>query len=608
MSTDYWQSDYWHSLDKRPVKDPGISTDFISVSTHPFKEQLQELKAKIFSGVKNVEISFIATGKSSRSQGPNPEHFGKEEREELRLLAKVNDIELTTHSPANAPGLSGFAENRFSPEVQEASLKELKRTIEFAADVARGGPIAVHTQEFPRAAFEAGKEFEAFPKEAEKAPIYFVHKKTGQIEALPRDAEIPVPKGGFENPERDKETGFVKEWERKKIADLEKEARNKGEEPVKYIIDNFYKKDIAFAEVEAKNYAAQAKKTEREYDFVNKLREDLEKQQKVDKKNANYNAMRWVERFEEETRERLTPRPGTEGYNEFLKNPIIYLKEIEERLKRTKEASFEAADKQKLQIEETRKKLSEIKPIEEFALEKTADSVARAAIYGYDKENQMKKEGKETKPIVICPENVWTEFYGGHPRELKEIIIKSRKAMVDKLLEGKKVSSKQEAEKIAEDRIKATFDIGHVNIWRKWFKEDDPTGEKFNKWVMKEVNELTKDNIIGHVHINDNFGYEDIHIAPGQGNAPIKQFVDKITKEGFQGKMVVEAGGQREDQQVLTHAWRTLGSPIYRIDSIGHSWTEIEGSYFGRTGSPSYLVGDLAPSKDWTLWSETQLE
>ena len=125
---------------------------------------------------------------------------------------------------------------------------------------------------------------------------------------------------------------------------------------------------------------------------------------------------------------------------------------------------------------------------------------------------------------------------------------------------------------------------------------------------MKEVDQLTKDKIIGHVHINDNFGYEDIHIAPGQGNAPIKQFVDKITKEGYKGKMVVEAGGQREDESVLSHAWKTLGSPIYRIDSIGSSWTEIAGSYFGRTGSPTYIVGDLAPSKDWTLWSETQLE
>lgn len=600
---DYWQSDYWHSLDKRPGKELGVSTDLISLSTHPFKEQLQELKAKVFSGVKNVEISFIATGKSARSQGPTPEQYGREEREELRQLAKVNDIQLTTHSPANAPGLSGFAENRFSQEVQEASLKELKRTIEFAADVAQGGAIAVHTQEFPRAAFEAGKEFEAYPKEKEKAPIYFVNNKTGAIEALPRDHEIPIPKGGFTSPERTKE-GFIKEWEKKKISDFEQEAIKKGEKNIpQYIFNEFYKKDLEFAEIEAKHQGAQAKKIEREAEFITDLRKKLEEQHKTDPGSADYNAKVWLERFEHESRERLSPREGSEEYKDFLKEPIKYIKEIEERTKRTKDQAFEAADQAKLKIEETKKKIGDITPIEDYALGKTKEAIARGAMYAYEQEKFKKLE----KPLVICPENVWTEFYGGHPRELKKIIVESRQAFSEKLVKEKNLS-KAEADKVAEERIKATFDIGHVNVWRKWFQEPDPTGEKFNKWVMKEVEQLTKDKIIGHVHINDNFGYEDIHIPPGQGNAPIKQFVDKITKEGYTGKMVIEAGGQREDQQVISSAWKTLGSPIYRIDTIGRSWTDIEGSYFGRTGSPNYLVGDLAPSKDWTLWSETQLE
>ena len=42
-------TDYWHSLDRKSAQDVGISPDFISISTHPFKEQLDELKAKIFS-------------------------------------------------------------------------------------------------------------------------------------------------------------------------------------------------------------------------------------------------------------------------------------------------------------------------------------------------------------------------------------------------------------------------------------------------------------------------------------------------------------------------------------------------------------------------------
>ena len=161
---------------------------------------------------------------------------------------------------------------------------------------------------------------------------------------------------------------------------------------------------------------------------------------------------------------------------------------------------------------------------------------------------------------------------------------------------------------MAEDRIKATFDIGHANIWRKYYQGSE---EEFKRWLLGNVRELQKEGIIGHVHINDNFGYEDVHVNPGQGNTPIKEFVDEITKEGYTGKMVIEAGGQRQGHQheVMTEGWKVFNSPIYRIGyKPPWTWTDIEGSYFGKTGSPNYLVGDFAPSRDWTLWSETQLE
>lgn len=604
-------TDYWHSLDRKSAQDVGISPDFISVSTHPFKEQLDELKAKIFSGTKNVELSFIATGSGSRAQGqPVPEHYGKEEREELRQLAKINEIELSVHSPANAPAASGFSREGFSPEVKAESLKELKRTIEFAADVARGGPITVHMWEFERPIFEAGEKLEGYEKEREKAPIYFVDSKSGKIEGFSRDAEIPIPKGGFENPERD-ENGHIKEWVKKKVSDFEKEAKAKNEPNVaKYILENVEKRNLEFKKIEMDDYYSQAKKVEREYDFIHNLTKKLDEQAKTNKDAANYNAFTWVERFEEERREKLTPRDASEEYKDFLKNPIKYLKEIEDRTKNSMKAAFEAADARKYEIEEKQRALERIKPIKEYALEQTADTVSEGALYALNLEKEMKKKGAEfDRPIVISPENVGghlSKLYGSTPEELKTIIQKTREAFVNKLV-SRNLADKNEAEKIAEERIKATFDIGHMNTWRQYFKGSE---KEFKDWVLKEVDKLSKSKMLGHVHINDNFGYEDIHISPGQGNAPIKEFVDQITKEGFKGKMVIEAGNQRggEGWQVLPEAWRTLNSPIYRIDSLYGTWSDIRGSYFGNTGSPTYLVGDTVPSKEWTLWSETQLE
>jgi len=603
-------TDYWHSMDRKAAKDVGIGNEFISVSTHPFKEQLEELKAKIFSGTKSVELSFIATGSGSRAQGQIvPEHYGTEEREELRQLAKINKIELTVHNPANAPPLSGFSQRGFSPEVKQESLKELKRTIEFAADVARGGNITVHTQEFQRPIFEAEpKLFEGHKGEKEKAPLYFVDDRTGQIQGYSRNAEIPFPKLAddkktvLRNPD-----GTVLKWENKKIYELEKEALDKKQEPIKYIFEKIKNKELEFEKGQAKEVASKAKKLEEESTFLNRIVEDVENQAKIDPANARFMARTWVNRLQGETRERMAPRQGTPEYDEFLENPIKYLHQIKDRYEYETKALYETADARQRSVEQIKDEMKHIKPMEEFALKETAGTVADAAIFAYQKEITMKKSGvQDMKPIVISPENVFAQMYGSHPRELKNIIVKSREAMRDELIAKKIVQSPQEAAKIAEDRIKATFDIGHVNTWRQYFKGSD---QEFKKYILDEVGKLNKEGIIGHVHINDNFGYEDIHITPGQGNAPIKEFVDKI-KETYKGKMVIEAGNQRagEGWQAQTGAWRTLNSPIYRAEGVYNTWTEIAGSYFGKTGSPNYLVGDLAPSKDWTLWSETQFE
>jgi sugar phosphate isomerase/epimerase len=605
-------TDYWHSLDRKNLEQTGLSTDYISVSAHPFHEPLDELKAKIFAGTKNVELSFIATRSGSRAQGqPVPEHFTKAEREELKQLAKVNEIEVTVHSPANASALSGFSERGFSEDVKRANLEELKKSIEFAADVAGGGPVTVHAWEFARAPFEAGgkgreegaEKFRSYKGEEKKAPLYFVDNRTGEIKGINRSQEVPVPVGGFDNPKRDLITRKI-EWEHKTIADFEKEAKDKKEDPAKYIYEKFYKKDLEFKEAQAEETYMQAKKIEREHEFQKKLLADLKEQQKRDPEVAKYNIKAWVETFERETRERLTPRAGTKEYKDFEENPITYLEEIEQRMGSSVKTAFQTADSRKLEVIERKKEINAIRPIEEYALGRTAATISEAALYGLKQEREKKLE----KPIIISAENVFPEYYGAHPRELRNIIVESRRTFADELLSKGFARDEADAKKMAEDRIKATFDIGHANIWRKYYQG---TEEEFKKWLLGNVHELQKEGIIGHVHINDNFGYEDVHVNPGQGNTPIKEFVDEITKEGYTGKMVIEAGGQKQGHQheVMTEAWKVFNSPIYRTGyKPPWTWTDIEGSYFGRTGSPNYLVGDFAPSRDWTLWSETQLE
>ena len=117
------------------------------------------------------------------------------------------------------------------------------------------------------------------------------------------------------------------------------------------------------------------------------------------------------------------------------------------------------------------------------------------------------------------------------------------------------------------------------------------------------------------MHLADNFGYEDEHLTPGQGNAPIEEFVKRLRKEGYKGKFVVEPGSQTEQEggiyTALTGAWSQLtDSPIYRTGGgAAVSWTDVSGGYLSNTWSSPYLSKELLPSKEsWGWYSNTPLE
>lgn|GEM_PF-902875 len=72
--------------------------------------------------------------------------------------------------------------------------------------------------------------------------------------------------------------------------------------------------------------------------------------------------------------------------------------------------------------------------------------------------------------------------------------------------------------------LKATLDIGHANL------------TKFP--VIEYIKELGND--IKHIHINDNDGLEDLHLAYGEGNIDSKNIIKKIEDIGFTGLGILE--------------------------------------------------------------------
>jgi hypothetical protein len=597
-----FDNDYWHALDKQTAERINVSPKYIGRSTPPMADQVESLKGRIFQGATHVELGFWGSGKGSKQQGATtPEMYGKEQREALRQMAKINDITLSVHSTPNAGPLSGmnYEQGGFSKETQERSLDEVRRAVDFAAEVVRGGPVVVHLQgEFPKPISER-KGFEAYDGEAKESPVYFVNKETGRIESLRRDMRVSVV-----DEEKTKEAGELR-FKRKEFGEFvdefnrlsEDEKRKYSNNPGKYFYSNFMMKDIEALEGESERFHHHAQQAER------KLREIEEMKEKYsdfvggryNKEAAKKEYVNWL------VAKGIVPDEKyshPEEYKKIVENPVSYLNSHIKEIERERRYYEETAIGQGKKADSYKSDIENLKPLEEVGLEKSATGVAEAAIYAYKKEKKMDLEN----PLFIAPENIFPEMgYGGHPDELKEVVLKSREIMARKLNEKEGVPMEQ-AERIAKEHIKATFDIGHANTWKKFFNGND---EDFNKWLKTKVKELNEKEIIGHVHLSDNFGYYDEELPVGEGTAPVKEFVKQMREEGYKGKMVVES----PEDKALYPAWRTLSSPIYRINGATSTWTEIEGSYFGRTARPVYVFGEgVEPSEDWRNWSGASLE
>ena len=315
------------------------------------------------------------------------------------------------------------------------------------------------------------------------------------------------------------------------------------------------------------------------------------------------------------------------------------MREIRKRLEFSRQASV-SQEQQAQDTAETREHLiTPIKRLERHGVRMYAEAGIHA----------LQKSRDPNNPVVVAVENLFPERFGGHIEELKWVIRKSRDRMVELLtkpyieegvsrnpvdMNEKKYKAgllqenpfylgigREEAEKLAEKHIKTTLDTGHLNMWRKYWQNDpklskEENESKFKEWYLTQVESLAKDRMVGNVHLADNFGYQDDHLSPGQGNAPITEVVSILKKYGYDKSYTVEpwadASTDLSDFHGLMKTWRLFGSTIYGVGlgapQIPTRWTDVQYSYFGQNKPPYYVFGGYAPSNDWTLWSAVPME
>jgi hypothetical protein len=664
-----------------------------------FADPIAGFQAEIRGGAGHIEFSTAAMGGGGGNMDFSK--IGKERREALKELAKVNKATIHTHAHPGITGMSGFDERQggFSDESVEFGKQEVRKAIEFAADIEQGGPITFHAGEFtrPLQGQDMGAEFQMSDRELDKLQLNIVDNEKGQVmqtgivigesisaPVFDYDKDPIVVEGKNKNyyspglytndtgePKFNEYNNF-KEYTASLIESKNKKFLEIAEErgwKLESLKKKFKKNDKGINEIsdyEVLEVAALTKIREdqqvkilesasQQFNQINrqsaeliKVRKEIEKAEKGLKegKDNKYFLIKDAQtrrQFKLMTEAQYRDNKDRIGLDEDDVVEISNTSDYKNQKVETLYSEFKIKDVQnqihqtevnqlniEAQINEQQKKIQKgFDTISHHALTKATGNYADLAMEAYEKNQVMKKKVKNFNDIYLTVENLFPEKYGSSPTELLNIIQSSRKVLAERLQDQKKMSAK-EAEKVAADTLKTTFDTGHLHMWRKYFRHKpgesaEVRDKKFNKWALAETKKLLDANVIGNIHIADNFGYGDDHLAAGQGIVPLKEYMelfDKAKGDGrYTGKIAVE-GGFDEQQSGVHEAWKQSGAEVFRQQSATDAWInpddnlgstyqfhQMQDSYLGSGHKPYFVFGRYAPDQqEWAPWSELGLE
>ncbi|KYK27105.1 hypothetical protein AYK26_00195 [Euryarchaeota archaeon SM23-78] len=643
----------------QPLETSSLGPQEIGTGTNPMMNQLQAFSAKIREGASRIEFEFMGAGKSD-SQRPSPEAFGTKERQDMRALAEINEIKTSVHAPVHSQSLAGLGEQGFSDQARQMAIKEIERAIHFAGEATKGGAVVFHTSEWSRPLSDiqertGEKLFKGYKEEEEKAPVIVVDSQTGNINAVRKDYLVYEPdfhtaKSYEEVLGRklvgavDSETGekiaaddwvdvngglIKKEWILKedkaerlfdRVPIWNKDNTNFKVKPVRYtdFIEQakkleektgekiapellFFKTQMAAKVLRAKGsslfYARDYENSREIRDAAKKVLNFYEKLEKNIPEEEKWKIMTQDDTLRHYLGNLAPPKNMLPS--EYLKQVI---KKQTDNMRHIHEASAAADADAKEALDQMRR----MQTIKDYGKHKVAQTIADAGRKAMIYTDQHRKELNE--PIFVAPENWRPEQYGSHPDEIRELVKESRKKMQEQL--RREGYSEEEAKKKAKEHIKATIDIGHYNMWRQYFEaRDDETPaqreKRFNKWLLEETKKLAKEGVLGHIHLTDNFGFDDEHLTPGQGNVPMKEFIKNMEEAGLKD-FIVEAGSYNPTT-TMPDTWALMGSPIYTT-TRAPTFRSVHEQHFGYHNPSTYIVGAYAPSNEWRLWSEVPME
>lgn len=541
--------------------------------------QLGDLNIKLNPGQKVVEIQGI--------QARTMESIPEQHLDEIRRLTKLVGAKPTLHGPML--DASGIVEQSFSEENRIGVERQIESTVLRAQKLDPEGniPVTFHsTANLPELRPHTMETINGKRERVDQG-VLIIDEDTGRIQQIkPENRYFPeegnIDKGKF----TEKKVPFNYKTEIKRINSEQWTQNlsqlnfhtNRGEDALSAMRDSSLKPLYDQYKDTLLTIDLDKIKDEDDRHLIDRAQRSL-----VHGQGYYRDSYRMMKQLFDKAWSNVTTEDDKKKLKEFAEEitPIVQNPGIEANIGRIEEL--------KNIVDKGYKILASIdtpqifKPLNEFVIEKSAETFANVAAMSYSK-------FKEKAPIISIENPP-----GGGGLSTAEDIIKlieaSRERLADNLVEKQHVS-RSEAQKVAEKMIGATWDVGHINMLRKKGYSEKEVIEQ-----TKKIAPLTK-----HVHLSDNFGLDHTELPMGMGNVPLKPMMDELKKAGFKGEQIVEAGNWWEffstqgGGNPFLPSIEGMNSPMYAM-AYGPTWSQA-----GRLGMYYAGHGPINPAVHHNLY------
>jgi len=560
---------------RSPLSQIGMATDARTA------DQLKATSDKISTGARVAEIQLTIPEVA--------ESIPNQHLEELNRLRKLTGTEFTVHGELIEP--TGVGKEKWDESKRVQAERQMWTSLERAHKVDPTGNVVVTFHSSNGLPDPEVKEMVYDPKQkkdvVKTTNVYVIDERTGEMGGVP-------PRFNYlENKEETPEE-LIKKYNKEswsnKLQNVSFHA-NRGDEEIRSALS--MPKELKLSKKEVlKLYGDFSSNKISSADVDNRIEEIgmQERMSKEDIEQIKENAQRFKTVFEHghtflvdsynqlrNMYDQAYDAAKRNNQTDILKKLDDFRKEITPNLKHIENPEKAAVLAQQVAngihilkpiIPET------YKPLKDFAIDKASDTFSNLAFKSY-------KEFKDKSPIISI-ENPPAGSGLNRADQIKELVEASRDKFIEKASlsrnQGGLGLSKSEAKNQAEKILGVTWDVGHINMIRKY-----GYGEKELAEETKKIAKLVK-----HVHLSDNFGMEHTELPMGMGNVPTKVHMDIIDKYNKQVKKIVETGQwyQHFKTPPFTETLSAFGSPVYGMKMAPY-WNQAvgtSGSYFAGYG------------------------